>query len=82
MMENFLCPYIEQAPHTGVQQLPLKESASNNEISVTMGSTPFCLNSGIHPTVPTLLIARVSAKTMNESVKVMLEWMKTALAEA
>ena len=82
VMENFLRPYVERTPHTGVQQLPLAEFAANNAISVSTGFSPFYLNAGIHPTMPTSLMTGGLPKTTNEAVQVTLERMKTALAEA
>ena len=82
VMENFLRPYVERTPHTWVQQLPLAEFAANNAISVSTGFTPFFLNAGSHPTMPSSLLAGGKPKTTNEAVQVTLERMKTALAEA
>ena len=82
VMENFLRPYVERTPHTWVQQLPLAEFAANNAISVSTGFSPFYLNAGIHPTMPTSLMTGGLPKTTNEAVQVTLERMKTALAEA
>ena len=81
-MENFLRAYVERTPHTWVQQLPLAEFATNNAISVSTGFSPFYLNAGIHPTMPTSLMTGGLPKTTNEAVQVTLERMKTALAEA
>ena len=82
VMENFLRPYVERTPHTWVQQLPLAEFAANNALSVSTGFSPFYLNAGIHPILPTSLMTGGMPKTMNEAVQVTLERMKTALAEA
>ena len=46
MLENFLRPYIEHRPSTWTAQLPLAEFAVNNAVNVSMGFTPFYLNSG------------------------------------
>ncbi|MCV6575766.1 MAG: transposase family protein, partial [Cohaesibacter sp.] len=82
IMENFLRPYVERTPHTWVQQLPLAEFAANNALSVSTGFSPFYLNAGIHPILPTSLMTGGMPKTMNEAVQVTLERMKMALAEA
>ena len=82
VMENFLRPYVERAPHTWVQQLPLAAFATNNAISVRTGFSPFYLNAGIHLIWPTSLMTGGLPKTTNEAMQVMPKWMKTALAEA
>ena len=65
-----------------MQQFPLGEFAANNALSVSTGFSPFYLNVGIHPILPTSLMAGGIPKTMNETVQVTLERMKTPLAEA
>ena len=82
VMENFLRPYVERTPHTWVQQLSLAEFAANSAISVSIGFSPFYLNAGIHPILPTSLMTGGFPKTTNEVVQVTLERMETALAEA
>ena len=82
MLENFLRPYIEHRPSTWTAQLPLAEFAANNAVNVSTGFTPFYLNSGQHPVIPTMLLARGQPKSSNEAVKEALERMKTALADA
>ena len=69
-MENFLRPYVERTPHTWVQQLPLAEFAANNAISVSTGFSPFYLNAGIHPILPTSMIMGGLPKTTNEAMQV------------
>ena len=81
VLENFLRPYIEHRPSTWTAQLPLTEFAANNAIHVNTGFTPFYLNSGQHPVIPTMLLARGKPKSSNEAVKEALERMKTALAD-
>ena len=73
---------MEQTPQTWVQQLPLAEFAANNAISVRARFSPFYLNAGIHPILPTSLMTDGLPKTTNEVVQVTLEWMKAALVEA
>ena len=73
---------MERTPHTWVQQLPLAEFAANNTISVSTGFSPFYLNAGIHPILPTSLMTGGLPKTMNEAVQITLERMKMALVEA
>ena len=73
---------MERTSHTWVQQLPLAEFASNNAISVNTSFSPFYLNAGIHPVLPTSLMTGGLPKTTNEAVQITLERMKMALAEA
>ena len=61
---------------------PCIEFAANNALLVSTGFSPFYLNAGIHPILPTSLMTGGMPKTMNEAVQVTLERMKTALAEA
>ena len=82
VLENFLWLYIEHRPSTWTAQLPLAEFATNNGVNVSTGFTPFYLNSGQHPVIPTVLLARGKPKSSNEGVKEALERMKTALADA
>ena len=60
----------------------IAEFAPNNAISVSTGFSPFYLNAGIHPTLPTSLMVGTLPKTRNEAVQVTLERMKTTLTEA
>ena len=83
VLENFLRPFVERSPHTWVQQLPLAEFAANNAVSISTGFTPFYLNTGAHSTTPVLMMQGGASKSsQKETVKEMLERMKTALAEA
>ena len=82
VLENFLRPYIEHRPSTWTAQLPLSKFAINNAVNVSIGFTPFHLNSGQHPIIPTMLLARGKPMGSNEAVKEALERMKTALADA
>ena len=56
MLENFLRPYVERNPQTLSRQLALAEFAANNAINVATGHTPFFLQSGDHPIVPSVLM--------------------------
>ena len=51
-------------------------------MSVSTGFSPFYLNAGIHPMLPTSLMTGGLPKTTNEAVQITLERMKMALAEA
>ena len=66
VLENFLRPYIEHRPFTWTAQLPLVEFPANNAINVSTGFTPFYLNFGQHPVIPTMLLARGKPKSSNE----------------
>ena len=57
VLENFLRPYIEHRPSTWTSQLPLTEFAANNAVNVSTGFTPFYLNFGQHPVIPTMLLS-------------------------
>ena len=61
VMENFLRSYV-------VHQLSLAEFATNNVILVSIGFTPFYLNMGAHPSMPTLLLAGGSPQSTNEAL--------------
>ena len=83
VLENFLRPYVERSPHTWVQQLPLAEFTANNAVSIGIEFTPFYLNTGAHPTTPVSMMHGGTSKgSQHETVKEMLERMKTALAKA
>ena len=81
MLENFLRPYIERNPTEWNQHLPLAEFAANNVVNVATGYSPFFLNTGNHPLVPTAVLqGSVSAGV--EAVQIMVDRMKMALEEA
>ena len=80
-LENFLRPYVERDPQNWVKQLPLAEFAANNAVNVAMGYTPFFLNSGDHPILPTSILQGHGTSRV-EAVQLMVERMKTALEEA
>ena len=81
-MENFLRPYVERRPAGWSQHLALAEFAANNAVNVATGYTPFFLNSGDHPIVPSILLHRGDASSRVEAVQTMVDRMKTALEEA
>ena len=56
MLENFLRPYVERHPQTWNEYLALVEFAANNAVNVATGYSPFYLNSGRHPLVPSVLM--------------------------
>ena len=68
VMENFLRPYVERTPHTWVQQLPLAEFRRQQCNISHYWFSPFYLNVGIHPILPTSLMTGGLPKTTNEVV--------------
>ena len=81
-LENFLRPYVERHPETWSQQLALAEFAANNAVNVATGHTPFFLNSGDHPLVPSVFLHGKGVSSQTEAVHIMVDRMKTALEEA
>ena len=65
-----------------MQHLALVEFAANNAVNVTTGYTPFFLNSGDHPIVPSILLHGKDVSTYVEAMQTMVDWMKTTLEEA
>ena len=81
MLENFLRPYVERHPADWSKQLALAEFAANNAVNVATGFSPFFLNSGDHPIMPTHILEK-GVSTRVEAVQTMVQRMKTALEEA
>ena len=81
-LENFLRPYVERNPQTWSQQLALAEFVANNAVNVATGHTPFFLQSGDHPIVPSVLMHGGGGLSRVEAMQVMVDQMKTALEEA
>ena len=81
-LENFLRPYVERHPQTWSQYLALAEFAANNVVNVATGYSPFYLNSGDHPLVPSVLMHGRGVSSKIEAVQTMVARMKTALEEA
>ena len=75
-------PYVERHPQTWSQYLALAEFASNNAINVATGYSPFFLNSGDHPLVPSVFMHGGGVSSQVEAVQTMVDRMKTALEEA
>ena len=80
-LENFLRPYVERDPQHWVKQLPLAEFAANNAVNAATGFSPFFLNSGDHPILPTTILQGHGTSRV-EAVQQMVGRMKTALEEA
>ena len=81
-LENFLRPYVKRHPQTWSQYLALAEFAANNAVNVAMGYSPFFLNSGDHPLVPSVFMHGGDVSSQVEVVQTMVDLMKTALEEA
>ena len=81
-LENFLRPYVERYPQTWSEYLALAEFAANNAVNVTTGYSPFYLNSGDHPLVPSVFMHSGGVSSTIEAVQTMVDRMKTALEEA
>ena len=80
-LENFLRPYVERNPSEWSRNLSLAEFAANNAVNVATGYSPFFLNSGDHPIIPTAIL-QGGKECQVEAVQIMVERMKTALEEA
>ena len=80
-LENFLRPYVERHPQTWSQYLALTEFAANNAVNVATGYSPFFLNSGDHPMVPSIFMHGGGVSSQVEAVQTMVDRMKTALEE-
>ena len=62
--------------------MALVEFAANNAVNVARGYSPFYLNSGDHPLVPSVLMHGGGVSSKSEVVQTMVDRMKTALEEA
>ena len=60
----------------------LAEFAANNAVNVATGYSPFFLNSGDHPLVPSVFMHGGGVSSQVEAVQTMMDRMKTALEEA
>ena len=81
-IENSMRPYAERRPTSWSQHLALAEFAANNAVNVAIGYTPFFLNSGGHPIVPSILLHGRDVSSHVEVVQTMVDWMRIALEEA
>ena len=82
IVENFLRLYVEKRLASWSQHLALAEFATNNAANVAIGYTPFYLNSGDHPIIPSILLCGGDVSSHVEAVQTMVDRMKTALEEA
>ena len=60
----------------------LVEFAANNAINVSTGYSPFYLNSGDHPLVPSVFMHGGGVLSKIEAMQTMVDRMKTTLEEA
>ena len=60
----------------------MAEFAANNAVNVATGYSPFYLNFGAHPLVPSVLIHGGGVSSKIEVVQTMVDRMKMALEEA
>ena len=81
-MENFLKLYVKRRPAGWSQHLALTEFATNNTGNVATGYTPFFLNFGDHPIVPSILLHGGDVSSHVEAVQTMVDRMKTVVEEA
>ena len=77
-LENFLRPYVERNPSEWTQHLTLAGFAANNAVSTATGYSPFYLNDGEHPIVPSTFL-RMSGPSQVVAVQEMVDRMKAAL---
>ena len=64
------------------QCLALAEFAANNAVNVATGYSPFFLNTGDHPLVPSIFMHGGGVSSQVKVVQTMVDRMKTALEEA
>ena len=60
----------------------MTEFVANNAINVATGYSPFYLNFGGHPLVPSFLMHGADVLSKIEAMQTMVDWMKTPLEEA
>ena len=81
-LENFLRPYAERHPQTWSQCLALVEFAANNDVNVATVYSPFFLNSGDQPLVPSVFMHGRDVSSQVEAMQTMVDRIKTVLEEA
>ena len=81
-LENSIRPYVEAHPQTWSQYLTLAKFVANNVVNVATGYSPFYLNAGDHPLVPSALMYGGCVSSGVEAVQTMVDRMKIALEEA
>ena len=83
-LENFLRPYVERHPHEWSNQLSLAEFAANNVVNVSTGHSPFYLQAGDNPIVPSTFLneGAENRDSRVEAVQEMVGRMKAALKDA
>ena len=81
MRENFLRLYFKRHPQTWSQYLALVEFAVNNAVNAATSYSPFFLNFGGHPLVPSVFMHGGGVLSQVEAVHTMVDQIKTALQE-
>ena len=81
-LENFLRPYVKRHPQTWSQYPALAEFVANNVVNMAAGYSPFFLNSGDHPLVPSVFMHGRGVSSKSEAVQTMVDRVKTVLEEA
>ena len=86
-LEEMLRNYISPTQHDWDEKLPLAEFAINNSWNASTGSTPFLLNYGAHPRMPTIGVPTNPSKfpgveKFTQDMKQSLEDAKARLSEA
>ena len=74
--------YVERHPQTWSQYLALAEFATNNAVNAATSYSPYFLNSGDHPLVPSVFMHGRGVSSQVEAVQTMMDGMKTALEAA
>ena len=77
-LENFLRVYVERHPQTWGPYLALAEFVANNPGNVAIEYSPFFLNSGDHPLVPSIFMCGRVVSSQIEVVQMMVDRIKTA----
>ena len=77
-LQTWTKAYKEDKSH----MMAFAEFAVNNAANVATGYSPFYLNSGDHPLVPSVLMHGGGVSSKIEAVQTMVDRMKTALEEA
>ena len=72
-LENFLRPYVERHPQTWSQYLALAEFAANNVVNMATGYSPFFLNLGDHPSVPSVFMHGGGVSSQVEAMQTMVD---------
>ena len=80
-MESILRPYVERHLGSWSQHLALMDVAANNIVNVGIGYSPFYLNFGDYPIIPSILLHGGDVSSHVEVRQTMVDQMKTTLEE-